>query len=153
MNQPTIVLTGKDTIAIDGIPMVNFGPGDVFTGEFPNDVAAVEIGKNGNIVAALNAQGQKFEVVVKPLRGSPEDIYLTQREAEWLHDPAAFVTYTGNFVKRIGDGSGGIASDNYIAAFGVPKKLPAIKENVSGDVSQAIAEHFITFGQAIRAIF
>ena len=153
MSQPTIALTGSDTIAIDGLPMVNFGPGDVMTGEFPNDVTSVEIGKNGNVVAALNANGQKFEVVLKPLRGSPEDVYLTSREASYLQDPASFVTYTGNFVKRLGNGAGAVAQDSYIANFGLPKKLVGMKENVGGDVSQAVAEHYITFGQAIRAIF
>jgi hypothetical protein len=153
MSGPTIALTGADTIAVDGVPMNNFGPGDVMTGEFPNDVSTVEIGKNGNVVAALNAQGQKFEVVLRTLRGSPEDIYLTTREAQFLSDPASFSTYTGNFVKRVGNGSGRVAFDTYIAAFGLPKKLPGLKENVSGDVSQAVAEHSITFGQALRAIF
>jgi hypothetical protein len=151
-NAPVIALTGKDTIAIDEIPFVNFGPGDVFTGEFPNNVSTVEIGKNGNIAAALNANGQTFEVVLRVLRGSPEDIYLTQREAEYLNDPPSFETYTGNFVKRIGDGSGAVQGDNYAAIFGLPKKLPMVKENTAGDITQAIAEHYITFGSAIRFI-
>jgi hypothetical protein len=149
---PTITLTGKDTIAIDSMPMVNFGPGDVFVGEFPNDLSTVEIGKNGDVAAALNAQGKKFEVTLRTLRGSHEDIYLTTRESEWEADPPSFVTFTGNFVKRIGDGTGGGVADNYVAAYGVPKKKPGIKENVSGDITQTVAEHYITFGQAIRAI-
>lgn len=152
MDTPIIALTGKDTIAIDGVPFLNFGPGDVFTLEFPNDLTSVEIGKNGNIAAALNANGKKAEVVLRTLRGSPEDIYLSQREAEFINDPPSFETYTGNFVKRIGNGAGSVTQDNYVAAFGVPKKQVMVKENTAGDVTQAIAEHYITFGQAIRVI-
>ena len=151
-NTPLLVLTGKDTIAVDSMPMVNLGSGDVFVAEFPNDVSSVEIGKNGNIVAALNQQGQKCEVTIKCLRGSPEDIYLNSREQQWNVDPSNFVSYTGNFVKRLGDGTGATVGDNIIAAFGVPKKNPGMKENTSGDPAQAQVEHYITFGQAIRAI-
>ena len=150
---PTLTLTGKDTIALDGVPMINFGPGDVFTGEFPNDISTVEIGKNGDVAATLNAQGKKMEVVLRVLRGSPEDVYLTSRNAQFAADPPSFVAYSGNFVKRIGDGSGNFQADNYVAAFGVPKKLyPTIKENTQGDITQTIAEYMITFGQAVRAI-
>lgn len=152
MDTPIIALTGKDTIAIDGLPFLNFASGDTFTLEFPNDLTTVEVGKNGNVVAALNANGKKAECVLRVLRGSPEDIYLTTREAQFQADPPSFTAYTGNFVKRIGDGQGNVAGDNYIAAFGVPKKLPMVKENTAGDVTQAITEHYITFGQAIRAI-
>lgn len=151
-NAPIIALTGRDTIAIDFLPFVNFGPGDVFTLEFPNDLTTVEVGKNGNVVAALNANGQKGEAVIRTLRGSPEDIYLNQREAQYINDSSGFIAYTGNFVKRIGNGLGAVAADNYIAAFGVPKKLVSVKENAAGDVTQAVAEHYITFGQVIRAV-
>lgn len=153
MDTPIIALTGKDTIAIDGLPFLNFGTGDVFMGEFPNNISTVDVGKNGNVIAALNANGALMEATIRLLRGSPEDIYLTTREAQWQSDPAAFVVYTGNFVKRIGDGTGAISPDTYIAAFGIPKKLVAFKSNVAGDTTQALAEHYITFGQSIRAIF
>ena len=153
MSQPIVALTGADTIAIDGIPLTALGKGDVMTGEFPNDVSTVNIGKNGNVIAALNAEGTKFEVVLRVLRGSVDDVYLATREAQWLADPASFTSYTGNFTKRIGDGTGNVRYDNYVAGAGVPKKMPSVKENVGGETDQAIAEHTITFGQAIRAIF
>ena len=152
-NQPIIALTGADTIAVDGIPLTALGKGDVMTGEFPNDCSTVNIGKNGNVIAALNAEGQKMEVTLRVLRGSGDDVYLNTREAQFLNDPAGFTCYTGNFVKRIGAGDGSARHDNYIAGAGVPKKLVGMKSNVGGETDQAIAEHSITFGQAIRAIF
>jgi hypothetical protein len=153
MNGPIVALTGADTIAIDGIPFNSLGKGDVMTGEFPNDTSTVNVGKNGNVIAALNAEGSLFKVTLRVLRGSTEDVYLATREAQWIADPASFTAYTGNFTKRVGDGTGNVRYDNYVAGAGVPTKMPSVKENVGGENDQAIAEHTITFGQAIRAIF
>lgn len=148
-----VALTGKDTIALNGVQMNNLGPGDCFVGEFPNDLVKISVGKNGNVAAALDASGQVFETTIDVLRGSPEDIYLIGQLAAIEQDLPSFKMMTGNFVKRIGDGQGGVTQDSYVAANGVVKRKPGVKENVAGDTAQAIRQHRIVFGKCIIAVF
>jgi hypothetical protein len=148
----TITLTGNDTTVLNGSPITDFGDGDVVKLTFPNNISEMRVGKDSNVISSFNAQGELMECELRVIRGTQTDILLSANEAAYIADPPSFQTYSGTFTKRLGDGSGDVASDTYIASFGVPKKFPAMTENTSGDTEQAIAVHMITFGQAARAI-
>jgi hypothetical protein len=147
----TISLTGNDTIQISGRVLRNLGDGDVVKLTFPNELIGMKSGKNGNTVANSNAQGRQAEVELRLLRGSPDDIALQTQLAAQLADLPSFQVLDGYFVKRIGDGSGGISFDTYIGKFGLFLKIPEAAENVEGNTDPALAIYHIKYGTFKRA--
>lgn len=145
-----VSLTGNDTTIIDTRILRDFGNGDVVNIEFPNNLSETKAGKNGNAIFAYNAQGNLANVTLRLLRGSADDKYMASRTQEYKNDPAAFVMFSGEFIKRLGDGSGAVTSEIYQMKGGVVQKIAAAKENVEGDTEQAIAIYVLTFGNATR---
>jgi hypothetical protein len=120
--------------------------------DYPNEIASVRIGKNGNAIYGLNEMGKMASVKMRVIRGSADDKFLlsllTQQQANF----AGTVLAIGTFTKLLGDGKGNIANDTYIMAGGVFKKQVAAKTNVEGDSQQSEAEYEIDFSSAIRAL-
>lgn len=148
----SIVLTGKDTILLDTRIMKDFGDGDTAVLTFPNDLCQEKVGKNGNVIFAFNATGKVANVVLRVMLGSADDKYLNSRLQEYLNDPAAFIVFSGEFIKRAGDGSGDVTNIIYQFNAGVIKKMVESKENVEGDTEQAIAIYTMVFANTDRAI-
>jgi hypothetical protein len=145
-------LTGNDVIKLDDRNLVNLADGDCVTLEFPNEIGNVKTGKNGNSLFAFNNSGLNVKVKLRMLIGSPDDKYMNSRLAEWINDPAAFTLFTGQFVKRTGDGNGTVQSVTYNVSGGIPTKIPAAKENAEGDTEQAVIVWELTFSNAPRTI-
>ena len=157
MSKGSVSLTGNDTIIIgqNGLtPRVlkDLADGDVAMLEFPNDIAGVKTGKNGNSIYAFNATGRTANGTVRVLLGSADDKYLNARYNEYRNDPASFPLIEGEFVKRVGDGQGNVASVTYRLGGGIIQKLPTVKENTEGDTEQAVAVWGILFTNSDRAI-
>ena len=144
---PSISFTGNDSIIYTdaanpgGVPLTDFGDGDVLTIDWGADISTTKVGKNGNVINARNAEGDLADVVLKVLRASDDDIMLNQDEAFYLQNPPAFICPTITATKMVGDGSGGIIRDTYVINFVTPKRHVNMKENVSGDTDQALAVH------------
>ena len=149
----SVSLTGKDTIIIDSRPITDLADGDCVNLEFSNEKAAVKTGKNNNSIYAYNASGRQADVTLRVIRGSADDKYLNGRNTEYENDPPSFVLMTGNFIKRVGDGTGKVATaDTYICSGGIIKKTPSVKENVEGDTEQAVAIYEIFFANCERTL-
>ncbi|GBR74824.1 hypothetical protein NO1_1932 [Candidatus Termititenax aidoneus] len=148
----SVSLTGKDSIILDGRPIVDVGDGDVANLEFPNDIVAVKTGKNGNSIYAFNATGNMSTLTLRVLVGSADDKWLNSRFYEYKNDPPAFITFDASFVKRAGDGKGNIAPITYTMSGGIITRLPAAKENAEGDTEQAVAVYTISFTNADRSL-
>lgn len=148
---PVYALTGNDTIQIGGRVLKNFGDGDVAKLAFPNDLVAVKRGKNGNSVFNLMASGAQSEAEIRLLRGSPDDSYLNGLLIQMRNDLPAFVLLDGYFVKRIGDGLGGITYDTYLLAGGVFTKIPEAAENTEGATDPALAIYHLKFANSKRS--
>jgi hypothetical protein len=148
----TTSLTGKDTQKINGRILNDLADGDCAVLEFPNDLSVVKKGKNGNSIFAFNYSGDTCEVTIRVLRGTADDKFLNNLLALYTNDPAAFTLMTGEFIKNVGDGSGGITSDIYIMSGGVFKKRPGVKDNAEGDTEQAISIYNLIFSNAPRTI-
>jgi hypothetical protein len=147
-----VALCGTDTIIINNIVQSGLGDADAGLLEFPNDVANIKKGKEGNMIAALNQLGTLGELTLRYLRGTADDKTMNSIVANFISNPSGFVMMTGEFIKKVGDGTGKVISDNYIASSGVPMRLPNVKSNAEGDPDQGIAVYKIKFGKVARII-
>lgn len=147
-----VSVTGKDTIKINGRILADFADGDTAVIDFPEDLATVKTGKDGNSIYAFNYSGRSCTVDLRLLRGGADDKYLNNLLALFKNNPSAFSLLTGEFIKNIGDGSGNIVQDIYILSGGVFKKNSSVKENASGDTEQAIVIYHLIFTNSPRSI-
>lgn len=145
-------LTGKDTIKVNDRIFADFADGDVALLDHPNDLFALKTGKDGNAIYAFNNSGRQCDLTLRLIRGGADDRYLNNLLALLKNDPAAFTLITGEFVKNVGDGAGGITQDIYILSGGVIKRNPNVKENVEGDTEQAVVVWQFIFSNAPRSI-
>ena len=153
----SVSLTGQDSIILgqNGIaPRILNDLADTDTAmlEFPNNIVEAKIGKNGNTIYAFNSTGRQVNATFRIIRGSADDKYMNARYNEYLADRAAFPLLEGEFVKRVGDGSGAVTNDVYTMRGGVIQKLPTVKENVEGDTEQSVSIWNVMFTNVNRAL-
>ena len=149
---PSSTLSGGDTIIINGRVFADLATGNCVELEYPNDIAAVKTGKNGNSLYALNETGRQCNVKVSVLRGSSDDKFLLGLLNGLKNDFAGFVLMNGTFIKKLGDGTGVKSSDTYIMSGGIfTKNIPAVM-NVEGDTNQSLAVYAMTFSNAPRVL-
>lgn len=144
-------LTGKDTITINNIPLNDFADGDIGTVDIPNDIFTLQTGKDGNTIFALDESGSNVTLTVRLIASSADDKRLNGLIPQ-SENFASTVLMTGSLVKMIGDGQGNISLNSYVFSGGMVQKLPNLKTNVNGDVSQAVIEYLIKFAKAARVI-
>lgn len=148
----SVALCGTDTLIFNQTVQGGLADGDFANVEYPDDIATMKIGKDGNVIAALNQAGRRAEVTVRYVRGSREDKAMNSLCTQWVTNPAAFTMLTGEYVKKVGDGTSKVASDNTVFSSGVPSRLPGVKGNAEGDADQGVAVYKIKFGRALRII-
>jgi hypothetical protein len=149
-----IALSGNDSVSINNSVLADLADGDCVTLEFPNEIATVKIGKNGNAIYGQNQTGNMAEVKIRVIRGSADDKFLNNLELQQNtgNNFPSTVLMIGEFIKIMGDGQGNITHDIYIMAGGVFHKLNAAKSNVEGDATQSVTEYMIRFASAVRAL-
>lgn len=148
----TIALSGSDTITINNRVFADLADGNCIEMTFPNDIANVKTGKNGNSIYGLNESGKQCELKVRVVRGSADDKYLNNLLAQQQGNFAGWPLMIGQFIKKIGDGLGNISSDTYIMSGGIFTKQPEAKTNVEGETEQSIAIYTIKFSNAPRVL-
>ncbi len=148
----TLALSGSDTIMINNRVMADLADGDCVNLTYPNDIAQVKTGKNGNSIYGLNESGRQCEVVMRLIRGSADDKFMLGLLANQQGNFAGTVLMIGQFVKKLGDGAGNITSDTYIISGGVFTKQPEAKMNVEGDTAQSVTVYTMKYSNAPRAI-
>lgn len=147
-----VALTGSDTVTINNQPLIDFADGNCVELMFPNAIANVKTGKNGNSIFGLNASGVQAEVKLRLIRGGNDDKFLNNLLAQQNANFAGTVLLTGTFIKKLGDGAGNITSDTYILAGGIFEKIPEGKSNVEGETEQSTALYSMKFASAVRVI-
>lgn len=147
-----VALSGSDTININNRVLTDLADGNCVEMTFPNDIANVKTGKNGNSIYGLNESGKQCEVKVRILRGSADDKFLNGLLAQQQANFAGTVLLIGQFIKKIGNGQGNITSDTYIMGGGIFTKIPEAKTNVEGETEQSIAIYTIRFSNAPRVL-
>lgn len=148
----TIAVSGNDTIKINSRVIADLADGDVGALTFPNELAAIKTGKNGNSVYALNETGKQAELVMRIIKGSADDKFLAGLVASQKNNFVSFPLMNGEFIKKIGDGTGKVISDLYIMSGGVFSKEVEAKSNVEGDTTQSVSVYTIRFANAPRVI-
>lgn len=148
----SLSLTGNDTLKLRDRVFADFADGDYAVLTFPNDIAALKTGKDGNTIYALNETGRQAELVLRVLRGSSDDKFLQNLLAAQKNDFSGFVTLEGELVKRVGDGKGNITNDTYLVTGGVFTKNVEVKSNAEADTEQSVAIYTIQFGNNTRTL-
>lgn len=152
MNGITYAVTSNDTLTLNGRVFNDFADDDTTNIVLPNDLVNVKTGKEGNSIIAQNKQGLNSNMTLRLMRASPDDQYLNSLLAASQNDFPATQLLSGSFRKRIGDGSGNVATDVYNLAGGSISKIPEGKENTSGDTAQGVTIWAIKFTNTTRSI-
>lgn len=149
-----IALSGNDTININNRVLADLADGNVVELSFPNDIANVKIGKNGNAIYGLNTTGQMAETKIRVIRGSADDQFLNGLLSAQQNNFAGTVLMIAQFIKKLGDGAGNITSDTYVLSGGVFSKVPEAKSNVEGETEQSVSIYTIKWANqpSVRAI-
>ncbi len=147
-----VAMTGADTLVVNNRVLTDLATGTCAELTFPNDIASVKTGKNGNSIYGLNETGRQAEFKIHVLRASADDKFLNGLLAQQQNNFAGFPLMIGQFIKKVGDGAGNIASDTYLTSGGVFTKQVEAKMNVEGDSDQSTAVYTIRFSNAPRAI-
>ncbi len=149
-----VALTGNDTITINNRIFADLADGNCVELTFPNEIAKVKIGKNGNAIYGLDTTGQQSEVKIRVLRGSDDDKFLNNLLTQQQNNFAGTTLMIGQFIKKIGSGQGSVSSDTYIMSGGVFTKAVDGKTNVEGDTDQSVATYTMKFANspAVRVL-
>lgn len=145
-------MSGNDTIQINDRVIVDLADGDVGTLTFPNGLAEVKTGKNGNALFAFNNQGRQAEQMLKVIRGSDDDKFLQSLLSTMENNFAGFTLLTGKFIKTVGDGVGNITNDTYVQSGGIFVKRVEAKSNADGDTQQSLSEYHLKWANVVRVI-
>lgn len=148
----TVALTGSDTISINNRIFADLADGNCVELTFPNDIASVKTGKNGNSLYGLNESGRQSEVKIRVIRGSADDKFLNSLLAQQQANFAGFPLMLGEFIKKLGDGLGNITNDTYIMSGGVFSKQVEAKMNVEGESEQSVSIYTLKFSNTPRVI-
>lgn len=148
----TIAMSGSDTINLNNRVLADLADGNVVELTFPNEIANVKTGKNGNSIYGLNESGKQCEVKIRVVRGSADDKFLNGLLSQQNLNFAGFPLMIGQFIKKIGDGQGNITSDTYVMSGGVFTKQVEGKSNVEGESEQSISMYTLKFSNSPRAI-
>lgn len=143
-------ITANDTLTIWGRTFADLADGDASTVTFPNDLVGVKTGKNQNTIFSKNETGNNSDVILRVMRGSSDDRFLASKLSLLEKDFASFELANGSFVKRLGDGIGGVVRDVYTMKGGIIRRKPDAKDNVEGATDQGVAVYQMTFAYAGR---
>jgi hypothetical protein len=143
--------TGQDILKFNDRILTNLADGDVATITYPNELHGMKNGKNGNSIAAHNEQGNMAELVIRVLKGSPDDKYLNSFVLAWKNHLDTFSPATAEFTKVISvDNS--ITNEITSLGFIVPTRSVDTKDNVEGDTEQAVSIYNFRAGTSARAL-
>jgi hypothetical protein len=148
----TVAMTGSDTASLNNRVLTDFADGNCIELTFPNEIANVKTGKNGNSLYGLNESGKQADLKMRIIRGSNDDKFLNNLLVQQQNNFAGTILLIGTFIKKVGDGQGNIASDTYVLGGGVFVKQVEAKSNVEGETDQSISEYTMRFANAPRAI-
>lgn len=148
----SVALTGEDTTIINNRPLADLANQDCVNLDFPNEIATLSTGKNGNTVYSVNNEGEHCNVTIRTIRGSSDDKFLNNLKQVQKSNFAGFVLLTGEFIKKVGDGQGNITNDTYLLSGGIFVNEVNAKENVNADTEQSISIYQLRFARAPRAL-
>jgi hypothetical protein len=144
------VLSGSDTLQIQGRTITSVCSGDWAKLTFPNETTQMDIGKNGNTVYAYDFRGEQAQFELMLLRGTDDDAFLQSLFVPMRQDFASFLLLQGQYIKRLGDGAGNLRREIAKLQGGVFSKRIETMSNAQGEPKQAIALWTMKWARAIR---
>ena len=138
----SVSLTGSDVIKINNRVFSDLADGDAVTVTFPNDIAALKTGKNGNAIYAKNETGNQVD----------DDRYLNNEINMLKNDFSAYILLNAEFIKKVGDGQGNITNDTYLLTGGIPSKQVEAKTSAEGDTEQSVSIYNLKFAVCERTL-
>lgn len=148
----SVALTGKDITILNDRIFNDLATAETVHIEFPNDLVDGKTGKNGNTVYAFNATGLVVNVTLRLILGSADDKFMNAQRANYINDPAGYILLQERFIKNVGDGKSNKTPIIYQLNGGVISKMTEGRENVEGDIEQAIAIYLIKFANSARLV-
>lgn len=148
----TVSMSGNDTIIINDRTLADLADENTVELTYPNEIAAVKTGKNGNSIYGLNESGKNCDVKLRVMRGSADDKFLNGLLSQQNANFAGWPLMVASFVKKVGDGSGNITNDTYVLSGGIFSKQVEAKSNVAGDTEQSVSIYMMKFSNSPRAI-
>lgn len=145
-------LSGNDVLIVNGRNLTELADGDFAVLRFPNEVANVKTGKNGNAVFGLNESGKQFELDVRVVRGGLDDKFLNNLLVQMLANFQNFPLMSGEFIKQVGNGLGGGTADTYVLSGMVFRNQVDAKGNVEGDSEQSVSIYRFRGASVARAM-
>lgn len=145
-------LTGKDTLVIDGKLIEDGADGDCVTIEFPNDLATITRGKNGNSLITKNEQGKIINVTLRVCQNGETDKYFINKLSQFDNDVTSFATIKGTFTKRTGDGQGNTTKKTYDLTGGVIIRNAGAIDSATGNVDSAVSTYNLTFANGTVSV-
>lgn len=151
----TTILTGRDTIVIDGRVIVELvGMGAGATLRHPNTLANMTTGKNGATVVAENSQGINAELELHVLRGSSDDKFLNSRMSNQRIDLTNFPLLNASVVKQLGSGVAGVSPtrDVYTLEGGFFVQNVDTEVSFDGSTEQGVSIYMLQFASSKRSL-
>jgi hypothetical protein len=148
----TIALSGQDTVTINNRTLNNLADGTYAELSFPNQIAFLKVGKNGNSIYGLNETGKAAELKLRVIRASSDDEFLNQLLSNQQANFAGAALMLGTFVKNIGDGQGNVTGDTYILAGGIFTKQVEGKSDAEGGPDQSVSMYNLMFSSSPRIL-
>lgn len=145
-------LTGEDVSIINDRILNDLADGDCVNLDYPNNLVEGKKGKNRNVLITFNATGEMVNCTIRVLKGSTDDKFFNNQLNIYKNDKSGYNLMTGEFIKRIGDGSGNITNEVYSMSAGFIQKIPNSKDNVEGDSEQAVSIYLIVFMNTDRSL-
>jgi hypothetical protein len=149
---PTVAVTGKDAIKINGRLITGFADGDNAKITMPNELVRIKTGKNGNSIYGYNYSGLNAKLEMRLLRGCSDDKFLNGLLSQLNNNPSSFPLMQGEYDKNIGDGSGNLLVDIYLMGGGTFEKQPEVMENADGETNQAVVTWNLLFANVQRSL-
>lgn len=148
----SVALSGQDTIIINNRVISDLANGDVGSLSFPNEIATLRTGKNGNAIYALNESGKQADVELRVIKGSADDKFFNGLLNSMQNNFAGFILMTGEFIKKVGDGTGAITNEQYVMSGGIFSMQIDARSNVEGDEEQSVSVYRLKFSNSPRVL-
>lgn len=148
----TVAMSGNDSVIINNRVFADFADAKFAMLKFPDKIANVKIGKNGNAIYSLNQSGKRAEFELRLIRGSSDDAFMNALLLQQQNSFQSFVLMFGEFIKLVGDGKGNVKNDTYIVSGGVFVQQVDAEGNAEGDAEQSVSVYRLEFANSPRAI-
>lgn len=145
-------MSGNDSVIINNRVFHDLADNDFAMLKFPDKIANLKIGKNGNAIYSLNQSGKRAEFELRLIRASSDDRFLANLLLQQQNSFQSFALMFGEFIKLVGDGQTNVTNDTYIVSGGIFVSQVDAKSNAEGDSEQSVSVYKLEFANAPRAL-